>query len=109
MIRLPPRSTRTYTLFPYTTLFRSALVWAPHYRSGSNAPTDSGASRGQVGLPRLLRADQPIKMHHVSIRTGIRLPNGYARVIRITRTCECDPGLLHGCGQSIELHLVGSL
>src|SRR3546814_7333026 len=27
MIRRPPRSTRTDTLFPYTTLFRSALVW----------------------------------------------------------------------------------
>src|SRR3546814_5946837 len=26
MIRLPPRSTRTYTLFPYTTLFRSNVV-----------------------------------------------------------------------------------
>src|SRR3546814_15413266 len=26
MYRLPPRSTRTDTLFPYTTLFRSALV-----------------------------------------------------------------------------------
>src|SRR3546814_11506363 len=26
MIRRPPRSTRTYTLFPYTTLFRSARV-----------------------------------------------------------------------------------
>src|SRR3546814_7864004 len=25
MIRLPPRSTRTDTLFPYTTLFRSAM------------------------------------------------------------------------------------
>src|SRR3546814_17126654 len=25
MIRQPPRSTRTYTLFPYTTLFRSVL------------------------------------------------------------------------------------
>src|SRR3546814_6163519 len=25
MIRLPPRSTRTYTLFPYTTLFRSCF------------------------------------------------------------------------------------
>src|SRR3546814_4714090 len=24
MVRRPPRSTRTYTLFPYTTLFRSA-------------------------------------------------------------------------------------
>src|SRR3546814_7846330 len=26
MIRLPPRSTRTDTLFPYTTLFRSSAV-----------------------------------------------------------------------------------
>src|SRR3546814_2995735 len=26
MIRLPPRSTRTDTLFPYTTLFRSGLM-----------------------------------------------------------------------------------
>src|SRR3546814_1250607 len=25
MIRRPPRSTRTYTLFPYTTLFRSVM------------------------------------------------------------------------------------
>src|SRR3546814_10689055 len=33
MIRRPPRSTRTDTLFPYTTLFRSdahALVGQPH-------------------------------------------------------------------------------
>src|SRR3546814_18434482 len=29
MIRRPPRSTRTDTLFPYTTLFRSATI-APH-------------------------------------------------------------------------------
>src|SRR3546814_7103173 len=33
MIRQPPRSTRTDTLFPYTTLFRSALV-VPRLRSG---------------------------------------------------------------------------
>src|SRR3546814_12087840 len=26
MVRRPPRSTRTYTLFPYTTLFRSHLM-----------------------------------------------------------------------------------
>src|SRR3546814_5591860 len=26
MIRRPPRSTRTYTLFPYTTLFRSVSI-----------------------------------------------------------------------------------
>src|SRR3546814_5713917 len=27
MIRRPPRSTRTDTLFPYTTLFRSCVTW----------------------------------------------------------------------------------
>src|SRR3546814_11365284 len=27
MFRRPPRSTRTDTLFPYTTLFRSGLLW----------------------------------------------------------------------------------
>src|SRR3546814_20049409 len=36
MIRRPPRSTRTYTLFPYTTLFRSCvpkklLVYGAHF------------------------------------------------------------------------------
>src|SRR3546814_8647209 len=28
MIRRPPRSTRTDTLFPYTTLFRSSGIWS---------------------------------------------------------------------------------
>src|SRR3546814_11470893 len=32
MIRRPPRSTRTDTLFPYTTLFRSDLVAPPRMR-----------------------------------------------------------------------------
>src|SRR3546814_16345917 len=31
MIRRPPRSTRTDTLFPYTTLFRSLIMWLPEY------------------------------------------------------------------------------
>src|SRR3546814_17281495 len=39
MIRLPPRSTRTDTLFPYTTLFRSvrrlaAFLPHPHHPGG---------------------------------------------------------------------------
>src|SRR3546814_9642478 len=32
MIRRPPRSTRTDTLFPYTTLFRSIYVWRRVWR-----------------------------------------------------------------------------
>src|SRR3546814_3461007 len=31
MIRRPPRSTRTDTLFPYTTLFRSILTFSPKF------------------------------------------------------------------------------
>src|SRR3546814_15992680 len=37
MIRRPPRSTRTDTLFPYTTLFRS-LGWTPAY---AQAPAEA--------------------------------------------------------------------
>src|SRR3546814_10851925 len=46
MIRLPPRSTRTDTLFPYTTLFRSAIVKAELF------PTEIRAIG--VGLPYAL-------------------------------------------------------
>src|SRR3546814_2931098 len=37
MIRRPPRSTRTDTLFPYTTLFRSALSAIARRRSSAPA------------------------------------------------------------------------
>src|SRR3546814_18774567 len=40
MIRRPPRSTRTYTLLPYTTLFRSAIrdYYANRKQAGSADP-----------------------------------------------------------------------
>src|SRR3546814_15950254 len=48
MIRRPPRSTRTDTLFPYTTLFRSAC------QDRSLSPPDrvAGASGGSRQHPR---------------------------------------------------------
>src|SRR3546814_11427681 len=36
MIRRPPRSTRTDTLFPYTTLFRSTDAWHPIHLKGND-------------------------------------------------------------------------
>src|SRR3546814_9694610 len=48
MIRRPPRSTRTYTLFPYTTLFRSAraAAIAADWRANRRAATgDAGSIR----------------------------------------------------------------
>src|SRR3546814_12122523 len=41
MIRRPPRSTRTDTLFPYTTLFRS---WASSWSAVLSAPPDTASS-----------------------------------------------------------------
>src|SRR3546814_14366055 len=39
MLTRPPISTRTDTLFPYTTLFRSQVVWAPRRRADSPGST----------------------------------------------------------------------
>src|SRR3546814_4693178 len=41
MIRRPPRSTRTDTLVPYTTLFRSSLAWRLAAYTGHRLPRRS--------------------------------------------------------------------
>src|SRR3546814_5007551 len=51
MIRRPPRSTRTDTLFPYTTLFRSALRARIHAKGGTAFAT---IKIGADDLPRAL-------------------------------------------------------
>src|SRR3546814_7408990 len=61
MIRRPPRSTRTDTLFPYTTLFRSGErehgSTKPRARAGHSLPsrrgkrTSTGADRSVVQTP----------------------------------------------------------
>src|SRR3546814_19612588 len=49
MIRRPPRSTRTDTLFPYTTLFRSAAgVWIPQ---AAQAQTGGDAGVREFNIP----------------------------------------------------------
>src|SRR6056297_2596123 len=47
MIRQPPRSTRTVTLFPYTTLFRSRLI----RRLGAETPADVPESDAPADQP----------------------------------------------------------
>src|SRR3546814_21103979 len=53
MIRRPPRSTRTDTLFPYTTLFRSQLVI-------HNAAYDVGFLRDECNLIDHIWPEYPI-------------------------------------------------
>src|SRR3546814_7160283 len=50
MIRRPPRSTRTDTLFPYTTLFRSAQRRLPHHLGEAAG----GGAAHEIHLPQAL-------------------------------------------------------
>src|SRR3546814_6823986 len=54
MIRRPPRSTRTDTLFPYTTLFRSLLLIALACFSGAQLTSDW--NRDQFVIAQTLQA-----------------------------------------------------
>src|SRR3546814_12802142 len=66
MIRLPPRSTRTDTLFPYTTLFRSPCA----HRRDVTCPrrprtTQSAHSRGPLCRSSVTEPDMPLAAHDV--------------------------------------------
>src|SRR3546814_11646429 len=60
MIRRPPRSTRTDTLFPYTTLFRSpqdrGAVGGPRHTKLRGAGHHGGDGRGDPAAPPLAPA-----------------------------------------------------
>src|SRR3546814_8409666 len=56
MIRRPPISTRTDTLFPYTTLFRSSQNPLFHRDPGNPKGKISPVSSGSVGRPATDRA-----------------------------------------------------
>src|SRR3546814_18419833 len=65
MIRRPPRSTRTDTLFPYTTLFRSQMVgsFAEFERAMIRERTSAGLAQaraeGRIGGRRTQIGDKP--------------------------------------------------
>src|SRR3546814_15290729 len=48
MIRRPPRSTRTDTLFPYTTLFRSSVAAKSKDKAATAIRIGSGASTPEI-------------------------------------------------------------
>src|SRR3546814_1808960 len=52
MIRRPPRSTRTDTLFPYTTLFRSAVGNIERRQVREHAPEHAGIAMSRELLQR---------------------------------------------------------
>src|SRR3546814_3985407 len=98
MIRRPPRSTRTDTLFPYTTLFRS------------RAPTACLFLRRRRDMTRLA----PTKAHHIRInvyaetyhrwRNDPRLRRAAAkgRSHRAIQHLFQPPGIEHSCTAIVD-------
>src|SRR3546814_2857503 len=97
MIRRPPRSTRTDTLFPYTTLFRSTPGSAGEkagLRIGDVIRSIDGIDVQQSSdLPPIVGAKAP----GTEVELGI-LRDGKSRTIRVTLG-ELDPSLLPGASQ----------
>src|SRR3546814_16212122 len=80
MIRRPPRSTRPDTLFPYTTLFRSALVGNPNAGKSSLFNALTGARQKIANYPGVTVER---KAGHASFADGrplalIDLPGSYS-------------------------------
>src|SRR3546814_15878334 len=94
MIRRPPRSTRTDTLFPYTTLFRSHRRRAA--RQGA-AEGDPGAWR--LGTPRPEdRRDRERSLVHPGYQHAARPAPGLPRAPRAFRGGGRRVWQLHGRG-----------
>src|SRR3546814_16703756 len=68
MIRRPPRSTRTDTLFPYTTLFRSDEDGVARLCSGDAEQTDPGGAAGQPHI-----VEEGLRRHAAAQRFGGQL------------------------------------
>src|SRR3546814_10469695 len=77
MIRLPPRSTRTDTLFPYTTLFRSSgkpALRRCRRREGRRArPPAGGGERRPAGRPRFRGRHRRSEEHTSELQSLMRI------------------------------------
>src|SRR3546814_15394942 len=100
MIRRPPRSTRTDTLFPYTTLFRSHRVQqAPRQAHRFAQMRALGAEAAGIGGMRLIALDVG------RARPGRRGRNAAADAAigaGGADTCHCPPLSREGLGRTEE-------
>src|SRR3546814_5256131 len=100
MIRRPPRSTRTYTLFPYTTLFRSDPLGSRGSAAGRRLP---GLGRENLGSrTQPAHADFPL-LYPGGYRGAGLLPREIRSRLQTDRNQDdADRVQQHGDGRSEE-------
>src|SRR3546814_2462214 len=88
MIRRPPRSTRTDTRFPYTTLFRSIASWyGPGFHGKLTANGEvydqdaMTAAHRTLPMPSLVQVTNLENGHSVRVRVNDRGPYAHGRII----------------------------
>src|SRR3546814_5981074 len=72
MYRRPPRSTRTDTLFPYTTLFRSEPVDGPHERHHGDLVEVVGRLSPTGEAPGAVARQPEVVLHELVPQRGVR-------------------------------------
>src|SRR3546814_6636484 len=95
MIRRPPRSTRTYTLFPYTTLFRSPSTTWPASARAAATSTSAACTAVIVGLNATLSTQpaptsRPRSEEHTSELQSL-MRNSYAGFCLKKQKSEIKP------------------
>src|SRR3546814_1922924 len=105
MLRRPPRSTRTDTLFPYTTLFRSRFDRRHHLRPLAGAVRADQAGRCRGAYPQGRKGDDARQA-----RTGDGAVAQGARAVGTAHTemVEARMALLAACSETVS-HLRTSL
>src|SRR3546814_16279588 len=97
MIRRPPRSTRTDTLFPYTTLFRASLLLNPRRRKVTPPEELLGRCMGQRQILRDSAPMRSIRGHGtISQKNAERLSTKLPRALRIVSPWRRHPTLAIG-------------
>src|SRR3546814_8740462 len=92
MIRRPPRSTRTDTLFPYTTLFRSFFYPAPVRHGGGGLhcrAVRKSAQRTMLGLGLVRRLPDFVAGGKIGRRNASQAssgPSGHCRKCHVFHT-----------------------
>src|SRR3546814_5999404 len=123
MIRRPPRSTRTDTLFPYTTLFRSAHCGrrrhsrqrqhgfrhprTPHYAAGSAARSEEHTSELQ-SLMRISYAVFCLKKKKQFIQTEENDESNTNSITTNTNTYSQTHNSVRNMSHTVKLELLAT-
>src|SRR3546814_12729342 len=100
MLRRPPKSTRTDTLFPYTTLFRSVA-------SPIDANADTGGDRRQR-LADFVRLDDALVERDPALGGG-EIAHIFGQVAAMRRARHQQPGKAHRVDDAGRARLFGEV